>query len=108
ASPGSRPRSLVRDPRPPRRGARQIAGARRSRADQRGRHDRPLCRRGAAHPPPDSGMGPLASEPDDVALSARDRPSDRERYMRAYLAWEVELVNKIAPDTDCRFRLAPV
>lgn len=56
----------------------------------------------------ETGMGPLASEPDDVALSARDRPSDRERYMREYLAWEVDLVNQIARDTDCRFRLAPV
>jgi rhodanese-related sulfurtransferase len=55
-----------------------------------------------------AGMGPLASEPDDVALSARDRPADRERYMREYLAWEIDLVNQIARDTDCRFRLTPV
>jgi len=61
----------------------------------------------AAGLPLETGMGPLASEPDDVALSARDRPSDRERYMREYLAWEVELVNQIARDEDCRFRLAP-
>jgi rhodanese-related sulfurtransferase len=61
----------------------------------------------AAGLPLETGMGPLASEPDDVALSARDRPGDRERYMREYLAWEVELVNQIADDTDCRFRLAP-
>ena len=54
------------------------------------------------------GMGPLASESDDIALSARDRPSDRERYMREYLAWEVNLVNQIGGDADCRFRLAPV
>lgn len=58
--------------------------------------------------PLDTGMGPLASEPDDVALSARDRPSERERWMREYLAWEIDLVNQIARDTDCRFRLAPV
>jgi rhodanese-related sulfurtransferase len=57
--------------------------------------------------PLETGMGPLASEPDDVALSARDRPADRERYMREYLAWEIELVNQIARDTDCRFRLTP-
>ena len=56
----------------------------------------------------ESGMTRLADEPDDVSLSARDRPADRERYMREYLAWEVELVNQIARDTDCRFRLAPV
>jgi len=61
----------------------------------------------AAGLPLETGMGPLASEPDDVALSARDRPSDGERYMREYLAWEVELVNQIARDEDCRFRLAP-
>ena len=57
--------------------------------------------------PLETGMGPLASQPDDVALSARDRPSDRERYMREYLAWEIDLVNQIARDTDCRFRLTP-
>jgi rhodanese-related sulfurtransferase len=61
----------------------------------------------AAALPLETGMGPLASEPDDVALSARDRPADRERYMREYLAWEIDLVNQIARDTDCRFRLAP-
>jgi len=58
--------------------------------------------------PLETGMGPLATEPDDVSISARDRPpSERERYMREYLAWEVDLVNQIARDTDCRFRLAP-
>jgi rhodanese-related sulfurtransferase len=62
----------------------------------------------AAGLPLDTGMGPLASQPDDVALSARDRPpAERERYMREYLAWEVDLVNQIGRDADCRFRLAP-
>jgi rhodanese-related sulfurtransferase len=61
----------------------------------------------AAGLPLDTGMGSLANEPDDVALSARERPADRERYMREYLAWEIDLVNQIARDTDCRFRLAP-
>ena len=42
-----------------------------------------------------------------MALSARDRPAERERYMREYLAWEIDLVNQIARDGDCRFRLAP-
>ena len=63
----------------------------------------------AAGLPLETGMGPLASEPDDVAVSARDRPpAERERYMREYLAWEIDLVNQIARDPDCRFRLAPV
>ena len=63
----------------------------------------------AAGLPLDTGMGALASEPDDVSVSARDRPpAERERYMREYLAWEIDLVNHIARDADCRFRLAPV
>src|SRR5271165_3592056 len=58
--------------------------------------------------PLETGMGRLASEPDDVSVSARDRPpAERERYMREYLAWEIDLVNQIARDGDCRFRLAP-
>ena len=61
----------------------------------------------AAGLPLETGMGPLADEPDDVSLSARDRPADRERYMREYLAWEIDLVNQIARDADCRFHLAP-
>ena len=61
----------------------------------------------AAGLPLETGMDRLADEPDDVALSARDRPADRERFMREYLAWEIELVNQIARDSDCRFRLAP-
>ena len=62
----------------------------------------------AAGLPLENGMGPLASEPDDVALSARERPADRERFMREYLAWEVDLVNQIGREEDCRFLLAPV
>jgi rhodanese-related sulfurtransferase len=62
----------------------------------------------AAGLPLETGIGPLASEPDDVSVSARDRPpAERERYMREYLAWEVDLVNQIGRDADCRFRLAP-
>jgi rhodanese-related sulfurtransferase len=58
--------------------------------------------------PLETGTSRLADDPDDVALSARDRPADRERYMREYLAWEIDLVNQIARDGDCRFRLDPV
>jgi rhodanese-related sulfurtransferase len=60
----------------------------------------------AAGLPLETGMGRLADEPDDLSLSARDRPAERERYMREYLAWEIDLVNQIARDADCRFRLA--
>jgi rhodanese-related sulfurtransferase len=62
----------------------------------------------AAGLPLENGMGRLTREPDDLSLSARERPpAERERYMREYLAWEIDLVNQIARDTDCRFRLAP-
>src|SRR6266436_6190114 len=62
----------------------------------------------AAGLPLETGVDRLASEPDDVSLSARDRPpAERERYMREYLAWEIDLVNQIARDADCRFHLAP-
>jgi rhodanese-related sulfurtransferase len=59
----------------------------------------------AAGLPFETGMARLVDEPDDVSLSARDRPAERERYMREYLAWEIDLVNQIARDSDCRFRL---
>jgi rhodanese-related sulfurtransferase len=62
----------------------------------------------AAGLPLDTGEGRRAAAADDVALSARDRPAERERFMREYLAWEVDLVNQIARDSDCRFRLGPV
>jgi rhodanese-related sulfurtransferase len=62
----------------------------------------------AAGFPLETGMPHSADEPDDVSLSARDRPADRERYMREYLAWEVDLVNQIARDSDCRFQLTAV
>jgi rhodanese-related sulfurtransferase len=55
----------------------------------------------------ETGLEKCADEADDVALSARDRPAERERHMREYLAWEIDLVNQIAGDGDCRFRLAP-
>jgi len=119
--------SLVRDPRPgsPRRW--EIASGRRAGAGERRRHDRPLCRCRAAHPPAGqgarwrdrgvagrraaarTGMDRLASEPDDVSLSARDRPpAERERYMREYLAWEIDLVNQIARDTRLPLPPRPV
>jgi rhodanese-related sulfurtransferase len=61
----------------------------------------------AAGLPLESGMPHPADEVDDVSLSARDRPAERERFMREYLAWEIDLVNQIGRDSDCRFRLSP-
>jgi rhodanese-related sulfurtransferase len=62
----------------------------------------------AAGLPLETGLERAADEADDVALSARERPAERERHMREYLAWETGLVNRIAGDGDCRFRLAAV
>ena len=47
----------------------------------------------------------MASEPDDVVLSARERGQGREEAMREYLAWEIDLVNQMATDDDQRFRV---
>jgi len=50
----------------------------------------------------------MADTPDDVWLPARERGGDRESSMRAYLAWEIELVNQMATDDDQRFKVATV
>jgi rhodanese-related sulfurtransferase len=50
----------------------------------------------------------MADTPDDVWLPARERGSDRESAMRAYLAWEIDLVNQMARDDDQRFKVAKV
>ena len=47
----------------------------------------------------------MASEPEDVVLSARERGQGREEAMREYLAWEINLVNQMATDDDQRFRV---
>ena len=50
----------------------------------------------------------MAETPDDVWLPARERGGDRESAMRAYLAWEIELVNQMATDDDHRFKVVKV
>ncbi|HVB14970.1 MAG TPA: rhodanese-like domain-containing protein, partial [Stellaceae bacterium] len=55
--------------------------------------------------PLETGATHMASEPDDVVLSARERGQGREEAMREYLAWEINLVNDMASDDDQRFRV---
>jgi rhodanese-related sulfurtransferase len=55
-----------------------------------------------------SGADRIAETPDDVWLPAREQGGDRESAMRAYLAWEVDLVNQMATDDDQRFKVAKV
>ena len=55
--------------------------------------------------PLETGATRMASEADDVVLSARERNHDREEAMREYLAWEINLVNEMATDDDHRFRV---
>jgi rhodanese-related sulfurtransferase len=50
----------------------------------------------------------MAETPDDVWLPARERGGDRESAMRAYLAWEIDLVNQMATDDDQRFMVVKV
>lgn len=53
----------------------------------------------------EAGATHMASEPDDVVLSARERGQDREAAMREYLTWEINLVHDMASDDDQRFRV---
>jgi rhodanese-related sulfurtransferase len=62
----------------------------------------------AAGYPLATGDEHLADKRDDVWLPARERGVDREVAMRAYLAWEIELVNQMASDDDQRFKVMKV
>ena len=59
----------------------------------------------AAGLPLETGTNHMASRPEDVVLSARERGEGREEAMREYLAWEIDLVNQMATDNDQRFRV---
>ncbi len=59
----------------------------------------------AAGHPLETGNGQIADTLDDVWLPARERGGDRESAMRAYLAWEIDLVNQMASDDDQRFNV---
>jgi rhodanese-related sulfurtransferase len=63
---------------------------------------------GASGFPLEQGADRMADTADDVWLPARERGGDRESAMRAYLAWEIELVNQMATDDDQRFKVAKV
>lgn len=52
------------------------------------------------------GDGHMADAPDDVWLPARERSANREKLMKEYLAWEIELVNQMATDDDHRFQVS--
>jgi rhodanese-related sulfurtransferase len=54
------------------------------------------------------GADRMAETPDDVWLPARERGGDRESAMRAYLAWEIDLVNQMATDDDQRFNVVTI
>ncbi len=52
------------------------------------------------------GATDMASAPDDIRLKAREQSGAVEDAMRAYLAWEINLVNQMAADDDHRFQVA--
>ncbi|MEC7395714.1 MAG: rhodanese-like domain-containing protein [Pseudomonadota bacterium] len=63
----------------------------------------------AAGLPLETGATNMASAAEDIRLKAREQDTDIEAAMRAYLAWEIELVNDMAKDDDHRFNvIAPV
>jgi rhodanese-related sulfurtransferase len=59
----------------------------------------------AAGFPLEPGATHLADAMDDIRLRAREEGQDREAAMRAYLAWEIDLVNQMATEDDHRFRV---
>lgn len=50
----------------------------------------------------ETGQERMLDEPDDIWLAPRERKSDREKYMRDYLSWEIDLVNQMRTDDDAR------
>jgi len=59
----------------------------------------------AAGFPLELGATRLADDVDDIRLRAREEAQNREDAMRAYLAWEIDLVHQMATDDDQRFRV---
>lgn len=59
----------------------------------------------AAGLPLETGATNMASAAEDIRLKAREQGKDIEEAMRAYLAWEIELVNDMAKDGDHRFQV---
>jgi len=50
----------------------------------------------------ETGQERMLDEPDDIWLAPRERKTDRERHMRDYLSWEIDLVNQMHTDDDAR------
>jgi rhodanese-related sulfurtransferase len=50
----------------------------------------------------ETGQDRMIDEPDDIWLPPRERKTDRERHMREYLSWEIDLVNQMQTDDDSR------
>jgi len=59
----------------------------------------------AAGLPLQPGETHMASDAIDLRLRAREQTTDVEAAMRAYLSWEINLVNQMAADDDHRFRV---
>jgi rhodanese-related sulfurtransferase len=55
--------------------------------------------------PLEKGATRMACPPDDMRLRAREQAGSVEDAMRAYLAWEIDLVNQMADDDDQRFQV---
>jgi rhodanese-related sulfurtransferase len=53
----------------------------------------------------EQGATRMACPPDDMRLRAREQTGGVEDAMRAYLAWEIDLVNQMAVDDDQRFQV---
>jgi rhodanese-related sulfurtransferase len=59
----------------------------------------------AAGHPLTTGLENMADERDDTWLKPYDHPNGVEDRMRAYLTWEIDLIDEIERDGDHRFKL---
>jgi len=50
----------------------------------------------------------MADDPIDVWVKPYERGSDAHGAMRDYLAWEIDLLERVRRDSSCRFSTAPV
>jgi rhodanese-related sulfurtransferase len=62
----------------------------------------------AAGYPLETGADRIADTMDDLWLPARELSRDRERAMRAYLEWEIDLINRMRVDDDQRFNVVQI
>jgi rhodanese-related sulfurtransferase len=60
----------------------------------------------AAGLPLEQDMPRFLDPPDDIWYPPRERGAEREQLMNDYLAWEIDLLNRVSTDDDFGFSLS--